>query len=251
METPDDPDSEMSICLAAAQGNSETIRALIKYGANVNPVFRDGTTMYPLRSAIERYHMEIAMILLLNMDLITLAEDPNEQGLLLCTATACGFEVLAKLLLKYGCDPHAVILDDGEIGLEYEEGMSASVWAAAFGHVEVLKLLLDYGADPDWPLLVAIKRGHLHVVKTFLENGTDANCRESCCMQVLSSAIHHEAIFRLLLEHGADSKVREEGEFFLITAITSGQEAVIQILLNFGLTMRNIRDPIHWSNRGN
>ncbi|OJJ83214.1 uncharacterized protein ASPGLDRAFT_470336 [Aspergillus glaucus CBS 516.65] len=70
-------------------------------------------------------------------------------------------------------------------------------------------------------------------------------------MQVLSSAIHHEAIFRLLLEHGADSKAREEGEFFLITAITSGQEAVIQILLNFGLTMSNIRDPIHWSNRGN
>lgn len=119
------------------------------------------------------------------------------------------------------------------------------MWAAAFGHVKVLKLLLDHGADPDWLLLIAIKRGHVYVVKMLLENGADANCREGCCVQVLASAVHHEAIFKLLLEHGAESKVREEGDILLVIAIKSGQQAVVQILVDLGLKTSNILDPIY------
>lgn len=227
METRDGPEDETAICLAARGGNLEAVRCLMEYGADTNPVLQGGTTMHPLRSAMEWHHIETAKLLLKHMDLTTLPTDPNEQDLLLCTAVACGLEMLTRRLLEYGCDPEAIFLDYSDIGLGYEEGLSASVLAAALGHVKVLQLLLDDGADPDWPLLIAAERGQLQVVKMLLENGADADCRQTCCIGLLSFAISHEAIFRLLLEHGADFKARDEGDSLLMTAIKSGKVAVV------------------------
>lgn len=144
-------DFETAICLAAEIGDLKTVRVLIKYGANVNPVLQTGKMMHPLRLAMEGYHTEIAICLLAEMDLVPLIKDPDQQGLLLCVAAACGLEELAGLLLKCGCDPEAVLVDNGEIDLRLDddEQMTACVWAAAFGHVGVIELLLNHDADPD------------------------------------------------------------------------------------------------------
>lgn len=138
-------DSETPICLAAQYGHLETVRVLVEHGANVNPVLQTGKMLHPLRLAMESNHTEIAVCLLAEMDLVPLIKDPGQQGLLLCVAAACGLEDLAKLLLRYGCDPEAVLVDNSELGFRFyhDEQMTACVWVAAFGHVEVIFCAVD------------------------------------------------------------------------------------------------------------
>ena len=220
---------------------------MIKYGANVNPVLQTGKMLYPLRLAMERYHTETAICLLAEMDLVPLIKDPDQQGLLLCVAAACGLEDLAKLLLKCECDPEAVLVDKGEIclRLDYGEQMTASVWAAAFGHVEVIELLLNHDADLDWLLLIAVERGQLHVVKMKLrEYGGN------CCAHLLYSAIDHAAVFGLLLEHGVDFEEEKEEQSLFITAVNYGQLATVRVLLDFGFTIKNIATPTFTASTG-
>ena len=207
VEAPGASDYETPICLAAENGHLETVRVLVKHGANVNPVLQTGKMLHPLRLAMESNHTEIAVCLLAEMDLVPLIKDPDQQGLLLCVAAACGLEDLAKLLLRYGCDPEAVLVDNGEIGLrlDHDEQMTACVWAAAFGHVDVIELLLNHDADLNCPLLIAIERGQLDAVKMMVRK-----YGQNCPVQLLYSAVEHAAVFRLLLEHGVDFEDEEE-----------------------------------------
>lgn len=236
VETRDGPACETPICLAAENGHIATVRVLIKHGVNVNPVSQTGQMMYPLRLAIERYHIHTAMCLLAEMDLATLVRDPNQQDLLLCVAAVCGLEDLAQILLEYGCDPEAFLVDKGNIALHEE--MSACMWAASFGHVKVIELLLNHGAGPDFPLSIAVEQEQLHAVKVLLPEG------ENCSVEFLHSAIHHAGIFRLILEHGVDFENDDEQECLFISAVVFGQAATVGVLLDFGFTIKKgIIDP--------
>lgn len=247
VEAPGASDYETPICLAAENGHLETVRVLIKYGANVNPVLQTGQVMYPLRLAMGRYHLETAICLLAEMDLVPLIKDPTQQGLLLCVAAACGLQDLAKLLLKCGCDPEAVLVDAGDIGLRLDddEQMTACVWAAAFGHMDIIELLLNHDVDLDYPLLIAVERGQLHAVEMMLRE-----FGENCCAQLLYSAVDHAAVFRLLLEHGVDFEDEEEERHFFVTAIQYGQVATVRVLVDFGFTIKDITTPTFTASTG-
>ena len=240
-------DCETPICPTAQYGHLETVHVLVKHGANVNPVLQTGKMLPPLRLAMESNHTEIAVCLLAEMDLVPLIKDPDQQGLLLCVAAACGLEDLAKLLLRYGCDPEAVLVDNGEIGLRlgHDEQMTACVWAAAFGHVDVIELLLNHDADLNWPLLIAVERGQLDAVKMMVRK-----YGQNCPVQLLYSAVEHAAVFRLLLEHGVDFKDEEEKKFVFLAAIQSGQVMTVGVLVDFGFTIKDIITPTFTASTG-
>jgi ankyrin repeat protein len=74
-----------------------------------------------------------------------------------------------------------MLLEDGaNVDRAEEYGFTALHVAAANGHLDVCRLLLDWGAtvDPldewqDTPLHLAAMRGHLSVVKLLVESGAD------------------------------------------------------------------------------
>lgn len=76
--------------------------------------------------------------------------------------------------------------------------MTALLWAADMGHLDVLELLLQTGADPNLQdengltaLLWAADRGHVDCVKALLQGAADVNSVDSvrpsavlCCLLI-------------------------------------------------------------------
>jgi ankyrin repeat protein len=144
------------LCYAACNGDIATARLLLQYGAKVLHR-QDGldkeNDVRPasLFLAIEHGHIEVARLLL---------EKLQEQGIpalggpLLCAAAACGSESLLWKLLE---DGHKSDATDGAkcwtdgydwfySRQERLQMYTPLVWAAKFGHEDVVRLLLLSGA---------------------------------------------------------------------------------------------------------
>ena len=109
------------------------VRALIRAGADVNAVDKDGKTA--LMRAVCKGHEEIVKLLLKAGTDVRAADKDGSTALM--GAARWGYEETVKLLLKAGADVHAADRD----------GSTALTLAAQWGHVEAVKLLLDAGAD--------------------------------------------------------------------------------------------------------
>ena len=84
------------------------------------------------------------------------------------------------------------------IALFLQHGMTALLWAADMGHLQVLELLLHSGADMTLvddngltALLWAADRGHVECVKALLDAGIDVNIvdKVSVCMKLCFVAV--------------------------------------------------------------
>ncbi len=113
-----------------------------------------------------------------------------------------------------------VLLDhDVDLNAKAENGWSAVMIAAAKGYVDVLEMLLDGGADPtltdiySWtPLMRAGFEKRASVVKLLLEDDrVDVNRRGENGITALHLAATqgYVEIARLLVEHGADSQIKD------------------------------------------
>jgi ankyrin repeat protein len=126
--------------------------------------------------------------------------------------------------------------------------------AASIGDLERVRALLDqdpalanrvseyvtYYIGSGSPLRNAAARGHIEVVKLLLTHGADANLREEGIAprgHALFSAVYngHHAIAKLLLEHGAFSNPPVESSADALSiAIRSKDEAMIDLLASYG-----------------
>ncbi|KHN94745.1 Peroxisomal targeting signal 1 receptor [Metarhizium album ARSEF 1941] len=118
--------------------------------------------------------------------------------------------------------------------------------AAREGQEGIARLLLENGAEANFkdskygrtPLLWASEKGHEAIVKLLLENGAKADSKDSVYNRTLLSLTSRngqEAIAKLLLDHGAevDSK-STNGRTPLSWAAEKGHEAVVKLLLQNG-----------------
>jgi ankyrin repeat protein len=184
---------------AAEKHDQDSIRALLKSGADVNAAQVDGTTalhwaafhndaelvglllkagaavgtqnLYgvpPLAQACINANAEIVKLLL------EAGADPNttmkggETALML--ASRSGNAEAVKALLDKGADPNR----------RERLGQTALMWAAAEGNLDAVKVLLHAGADIKaqldsgfTPFFFAVREGHLDVVREFLAAGVD------------------------------------------------------------------------------
>jgi ankyrin repeat protein len=153
---------------AAAHGDLETIRGLLKSGADVNSARADGVSA--LHLAAGAGNVEIARVLM------TAGANVAASTVLLGTrplhmAAENGHADVVGLLLAHGADPNAadrlgttplmlaarsgdaktvtVLLDGGADpdALETAKGESALMFAAAYGRADAAAVLLDRGAD--------------------------------------------------------------------------------------------------------
>ncbi|HVG72742.1 MAG TPA: ankyrin repeat domain-containing protein [Vicinamibacterales bacterium] len=154
---------------AVKSENLQSVRTLIKQGADVNVKAGDGST--PLLQAVDYGNLEIARALVGAKARVDIANDFGVTPLLHAART--GNAQMVDLLLRAGASP-SLAHPEGETPLMAAAGSgsvaavrallarganvnatdkfqtaTALMWAAAEGHIEVAGLLLEAGADPN------------------------------------------------------------------------------------------------------
>ncbi|KAG4284525.1 hypothetical protein FPRO06_08904 [Fusarium proliferatum] len=213
---------------AACHGHTNTLRVLLKYGANMEYTSLSGRN--PLHKAALEGHTETVKTILEESQVnIDCASESNFTPLYL--AVLGGNHSTVKLLLEKGADPDMGILDshagdnqwtplhaatdDGfmkciRLLLDYRAnpnipGPSGPPlhWAVTHARVDILHMLLDAGADPltkvlKKPLLVTsvgseLREAGLGMLKRLLELKLDVNCKDGEGSTPLATLIYSYA----------------------------------------------------------
>ena len=160
---------DSALTKAVKAGDLQTVRALVKQGADVNSRSGDGST--PLLWAVDGSAPEIARVLIAAKARVDVATDLGVTPLLHAART--GDAAMVDLLLRSGANP-SLAHPEGETPLmaasksgsaaavrallargarvndtDKFQNQSALMLAAAEGHVDVAGILLEAGADPD------------------------------------------------------------------------------------------------------
>ncbi|CAG7918347.1 unnamed protein product [Penicillium olsonii] len=166
-------DSEKNSALihCIAIGDLESVRMMLKYGANVNG---DDKILghKPLTTAIELGHIEIMELLLYHG---ATPDIPGKHRLpAIWWAGQCGRVEAMDILLRHGA----------EINLAPYGATSALTYAARTEQLDMLAFLIDKGADIDardnqnhTPLMSAATDANLEVLEFLWKNGADVQLR--------------------------------------------------------------------------
>jgi ankyrin repeat protein len=158
---------------AAARGDIEAVKTLLKDGADVNAPMGDGMTA--LHWAAERGDLQLTNVLLYAGASVG-AVTRVGQYTPLHIAARTGNAAVVKALLEHGADAKAKTSPSGATPLHL---------AATAGSVESIAALIDKGADvnarePEWdqtPLIFAAASGRTDAAKALLARGADANAQ--------------------------------------------------------------------------
>lgn len=217
---PTHPDKISPLYLATERGYLDIVRCLVDSGAETAPVLKT-SLRNPIYKAINEKHINVARFLFKRSGLeALLPRSEGEAALLLWVAAALG------------CEPHfwrAV-----QFELPTEERLLHLVYrnydlpaplevAARMGHKTIVGLLLNFlqfnegrysnVTQREHALFAAIREGHEPIVRLLLDHDADPNVLDSSNSTLMNYsfstpllvAIEHEAIFKLLLERGADA----------------------------------------------
>jgi ankyrin repeat protein len=173
---------DVAVVEAAKQKNTETLKALIKNGGDVNAPQADGATA--LHWAAHWDDLEMANLLLAAGAKVSAANDLGATPLWL--ACVNGSARMVDRLLKAGANPNAA-LKNGETPL---------MTAARSGSDEAVKLLVSRGADVNatehlrgqTALMWAAAQQHADVVKTLVEVRANVSARSRVRPQLVSTS---------------------------------------------------------------
>ena len=200
-------DGVTALLWAAHWDNDETVALLLRAGANVNAADDHGVT--PLARACE--NASAAMV----TRLLDAGADPNVaqvNGLTpLMTAARTGNLDVVRNLLSRGANVNAVTAATHETAL---------MWAIVEGHRDTIRELVGTGADVHptprqalSPLMAAAQNGDIEAAEILLAAGARVNDTGSDGTHPLAYAIvvGQSAFARFLLEHGADPNGAMDG----------------------------------------
>ena len=156
---------------AAMRNDVETVRSLLKQGADANAAQGDGMTA--LHWAADHGNATIAQMLL-HAGASAKATTRIGSFTPLHLASRAGSAPVAKLLIAAGSDVNAVTTSSGVTPLHF---------AAAAGNPDVVTALLEKGAnanarEPEYgqtPLVFAAAMGHAQAIKVLIAKGADPN----------------------------------------------------------------------------
>lgn len=199
--------------------------------------------------AIENDHIAVAKLMWEYVD-CNLFFSAKERADFLCAAVACESQTHIEWLLddKLLRDTKWIPTKFSCYKVDYTIFCGPLELAAKTGNEKIVTKLLEEGVTcTQNPLLLAILEGHEHIVKLLLDHGDQPGPIRYLPCPALGLAIEHEAIFKLLLERGAGPLIimSQKTEPVMLTAITHGNTAVFQELLNCGVPIE-IPQPVQY-----
>jgi ankyrin repeat protein len=159
---------ESRVAEAAMQGDAETVRTLLKQGADVNAAQGDGMTA--LHWAARHGDVELArMLVYAGANLKATTRLGGYTPLIM--ASQAGHTAVVDTLVRAGADPKAATTN----------GTTPLMFAAAAGRADAVRLLIDRGADVDakesaraqTALMFAAASGRVDAMKVLLASGAD------------------------------------------------------------------------------
>ncbi|XP_011644228.1 protein TANC2 isoform X3 [Pogonomyrmex barbatus] len=228
VDRPDTLIGETALTIAAANGSTATVSALLARGANPTAVNAKGLS--PLMLAAREGHWGTAERLLqgdisINTDTVSLLEQRDLVGrTALMLAASEGHTNLLELLLDKGS-----ILETKD-----KEGLTALGWACVRGRVTVVQMLLDRGSNVGTndnsgrtPLDLAAFQGNPKLVQLLLEKGAAVEHVDLHGMRPLDRAIgcRNILVVQCFLRRGAKLGPAT-------WAMAAGKPDVLIILLN-------------------
>lgn len=154
-----------ALMLAAVDGRTDILKALLAHGADVNAQNKSGATA--LIFALSERQIQTSLDLLATKE-IDVKLRRNDGSNALMYAVALGDADLVRTVLAKGADPNT----------SNKTGFTVLMFAASKGSAEVVKALLEKGANIDaedkgkmTALLIAEKEGHPDVVQVLVDNG--------------------------------------------------------------------------------
>jgi ankyrin repeat protein len=170
-----DPTGETVLMIAARMGNVDGVKALVDAGAQVNAKDREAETA--LMVAVRANHADVVKLLI-------------DRGAEVDAATRAGKAPARRPPNAGGGSHGAGIVRGGWPDRGYQEaapgGMTALLYAARDGRIEIVRMLLAAGADLKKddvnkisPFAMAITNNHAEVAQFLLERGADVNERDN------------------------------------------------------------------------
>ena len=234
--------------IASGRGYETVVRILLENGANIDAADNNGATV--LQTALFEGH-EAVVRLLLGHDASKHTFNAS-QSLALCMASQFGHETIVRWLIGNGADVNASDLNGNAPEQASRRGHDLVVQPLPLHHAS--DNLLS-GIQPG-PLWLASCNGHEAVVRILLEHGADAN--EGTPLQAALERSHStcEAIMLLLLQHGADpNQYSLQRDLPLHTALSRGMTNIVKLLLEYGANVnipsvyyRNAFMALHFCN---
>ncbi|CAP62321.1 uncharacterized protein PODANS_0_150 [Podospora anserina S mat+] len=199
-----------AVVRAAANGHNAVIEALYDLGLEKGATTDAGNAL--VTAAYFGHSDTVAFLAEQGVDLALLGTVLNKP--ISCTpleaAASNGKMHVVKQLLQLGASPSET--NNGRYGAPLSAALNAKSICE-----DIVTALLDAGADPSvvtdeesgshgFPLLFAVKRDRLDLVKILVERGADVNLKAGLLITALQAAVELEsdAIFNFLLEAGAD-----------------------------------------------
>ena len=193
-------DGATALLWAAHWDDLPMVERLLRAGANVNATDDHGVTA--LERAAENTSPAMVETLMAAGASATAARTSGLTPLM--TAARTGHGQVVSMLLDHGADVNATTK---------ETHSTALMWAVAESHPAVVRVLLDGGADPNTstargltPLLFAARNGDIEMAETLIAAGVDVNRPGADGTHVLPYAIvtGRDVFALFLLEQGAD-----------------------------------------------
>jgi ankyrin repeat protein len=226
---------------AVRSGNFDTIRLLLRFGAEVNAREDEGRSGALCAAVYTHYSPEDSSLLPLLTFLLEQGADPDIVSSygesVLSVASNNGRFDAVQILLDHGADPAP---------LEWTDILRT----VALGTIEELGALLEQGAsleDRDrWertPWLLSLQTGDLNKARLLLAAGADPKDVGRCGKPPLFYAIemNRPALLAWLLAEGFDINATDDfGHTALHTAVERGYSACVAMLLKAGADPRKL-----------
>lgn len=215
------------LMIAALHADIQSVRTLIKAGADVNTTDQSQSTA--LMWAVHGGDIKIVQLLLASGANVNARASQGATALV--NALSGDRSAIAIALLEAGANPNGNVTYNRTF---LEE-------AAETGQVGVVNALIVNGADVSThgasALFYAVKRRHQDVVVSLLDAGVDVNAAANKSKQTAIYAAANsgdEAMLNLLLSRGANPNPTKEFSPPMSAAVRHGHTAIINTLMNNG-----------------
>ena len=232
---------ETALMIAAGAGSAEEVKLLLAAGVDGNAAEREKGQDALMWAAAEG-HREVVDLLLQRGANVKAASKSGFTALLFATMRNDSASV--RRLLEAGADPNYALPD--------KEKTKVLVVAGAYQSTEAAIALLDGGANPNvadrrgrTPLHLAAEAGSLALVRKLVAKGANLNAKTEKIAPpedfiyrlpggeqtplLLAAKYNHVDVMRVLIEAGADVKLKnQDGDTLFLAAAGSGHLTAAQ-----------------------